>query len=186
MDRDPRGAAPTLDEILPVTLYDRQGRPFRVREMCSRADREVVAGFYDAFEPKRAAQGLPPAGSYRISRWLDAILREGTHLLVEEEDGSVVGHAFLVPTDRPEVAEYAIFLDHGIRGRGVGTQVNRVAARVAHSLGLRRLWLSVEPHNRAAVRSYARAGFRFLPGSIYSAEAEMQLALDEEPSPAPL
>ncbi|MBV9773441.1 MAG: GNAT family N-acetyltransferase [Gemmatimonadetes bacterium] len=169
-----------------MTLQDRQGRPFRVRELCRETDRETVAGFYDAFEPKRAAQGLPPEGAFRISRWLDNILRDGTHLLVEEADGAVVGHAFLVPTDRPEVAEYAIFLDHGIRGRGVGTQVNHVAADVARSIGVRSLWLSVEPHNRAAVRSYEKAGFRFLPGTIYSPEAEMQLALEEEPVPAPL
>ncbi len=166
---------PSGTSILPMTLHDREGLPFRVREMDS-ADREAVAGFYESFEPKRAAQGLPPEGSHRIARWLDVVLRGGTHLLVEGEEG-VVGHAFLVPTDRPQVAEYAIFLDRGIRGRGVGTQVNRAAAEVARTLGMRNLWLSVEPHNRPAVRSYEKAGFRFRPETIYSPEAEMELAL---------
>ena len=174
----PALSAPPLNRILPVTLHDREGQSFLVREM-NPAERETVARFYDGFEPKRAAQGLPPEGSHRIGRWLDNILRGGTHLLVEAE-GEVVGHAFMVPTDKQGVAEYAIFLDHAIRGRGVGTKVNRVAAEVAGALGLRRLWLSVEPHNRAAVRSYEKIGFRFRPETIYSSEAEMELAIPGE------
>ena len=177
----PALAAPPLNHILPVTLHDRQGQSFLVREM-DPAERETVARFYDEFEPKRAAQGLPPEGSFRIGRWLDNILRGGTHLLVEA-DGEVVGHAFMVPTDKQGVAEYAIFLDHGVRGRGVGTQVNRVAAQVAGALGLRRLWLSVEPHNRAAVRSYEKIGFRFRPETIYSSEAEMELEVPDSAPP---
>ncbi|HEX2093119.1 MAG TPA: GNAT family N-acetyltransferase [Longimicrobiaceae bacterium] len=168
-------STPPLNHILPVTLHDREGIPFLVREM-SPADREIVASFYESFEPKRAAQGLPPQGSYRIIRWLDNVLRGGTHLLVESDQG-MVGHAFLAPTARPGVAEYAIFLDQGIRGRGVGTQVNRVAAQVARAQGMRGLWLSVELHNRAAVRSYEKAGFRFRPSTVYGPEAEMELPL---------
>lgn len=171
--------APRL--LLPAALQDSRGEPFRVRGMAP-ADREALARFYEDFEPKRAAQGLPPVGSYRIGRWLDSVLGGGTHLLVESE-GKVVGHAFLVDTARPGVAEYAIFLDHGIRGRGVGTRVNRLAAEVARALGLRRLWLSVEPHNRAAVRSYEKTGFRFRPETVYSPEAEMELEIADAAVP---
>ena len=42
---------------------------------------------------------------------------------------------------------------------------------------MQRLWLSVEPHNRAAIRSYEKVGFRFLPGTIFSPEAEMEMEL---------
>lgn len=163
---------------LPVTFLNRDGNEFQIRELAS-ADRETLERFYAAFEPKRAAQGLPPEGTHRIERWLDTVLSGGTHLAVEA-GGRVVGHAFLVPTERPGVAEYAIFLDEGIRGRGVGTQVNRAAARVARERGLRQLWLSVEPQNRAAVRSYQKAGFKFLPGTIFSLEAEMEMELEGE------
>jgi RimJ/RimL family protein N-acetyltransferase len=164
--------------VLPVSCMDRHSNEFRVRELAP-ADRETLERFYAAFEPKRAAQGLPPEGPHRIGRWLDAILPGGTHLAVEA-GGAVVGHAFLVPTERAGVAEYAIFLDREIRGRGVGTQVNRIAARLARERGLRQLWLSVEPHNRAAVRSYQKAGFRFLPGTMFSPEAEMEMQLEGE------
>lgn len=166
-------AAPSLADVLPVTLHDREGHGFLVRELDS-AERERLARFYEEFEPKRMAQGLPPVGSFRIARWLDGVLRDGTHLVVES-GGELVGHAFMVPTGRTGVAEYAIFLDREIRGRGLGTGVNGVAAEVARALGLRGLWLSVEPHNRAAVRSYERAGFRFRPETVLSSEAEMEL-----------
>lgn len=171
-------AAPPLERLLPAQLQDREGLPFRVRAM-DPADREALVRFYEAFEPKRTAQGLPPIGSFRIGRWLDSVLAGGTHLLVES-DGALVGHAFLFPTDRGGVAEYAIFLDRSIRGRGVGTRVNRLAAEVARAVGMHRLWLSVEPHNRAAVRSYEKTGFRFRPETVYSSEAEMELHLDAE------
>ena len=158
-----------------MTCQDRTGNAFRVREL-SATDRGALERFYEDFEPKRAAQGLPPEGPHRLQRWLNNILRDGIHLAVERE-GELVGHALLVPTERPEVAEYAIFLDRDVRGRGVGTQVNRAAAGVARERGLRQLWLTVEPHNRAAVRSYEKAGFRFLPGTVFAPEAEMEMEL---------
>lgn len=168
-------AAPPRAGLLPVSCLDRQGTPFTVREVAG-ADREELERFYEAFEPKRAAQGLPPQGAHRIARWLDATLPHGIHLAVES-GGELVGHVLLSPTGREEVAEYAIFLDRGIRGRGLGTEVNRIAAEVARERGLRKLWLTVEPHNRAAIRSYEKVGYRFLPGTIYSPEAEMELEL---------
>ena len=46
------------------------------------------------------------------------------------------------------------------------------------ALGLRRLWLSVEPQNRAALRSYLKAGFTFRAATVYTPEVEMELDLD--------
>jgi ribosomal protein S18 acetylase RimI-like enzyme len=59
----------------------------------------------------------------------------------------------------------------------VGTQVNRLSVELARTMDLRGLWLSVEPANRPALRSYEKAGFRFVPGTIYSPEIEMEMAL---------
>ena len=160
---------------LPATLTDREGDVYSVRAYAE-GDRERLDRFYDDFDPKRAAQGLPPEGRARIDRWLDRILAGGTHLLVERE-GRLVGHAMLMPTQREGVSEYAIFLAKEERGQGVGTAVNRLSARVARALGLARLWLSVETHNRPAVRSYEKAGFRFRPGTVNSPEVEMELPL---------
>ena len=167
---------PALFTLLPALLHDKEGREFSVR-ILGRDDRAALDEFYDAFDPKRAAQGLPPAGRERVTRWLNQILASGTHLAVER-DGHLVGHAMLLPTERDGVREYAIFLAREVRGQGVGTQVGRLTVEVARALGLKGIWLSVEPHNRAALRSYEKAGFTFVPATIYSPEVEMELVLD--------
>ena len=167
---------PDRTDPLPTTARDKSGAAFVIRAYAP-ADRAALEAFYDRFEPKRCAQGLPPKGADRVARWLDAVLPQGHHLLVERE-GEIVGHAFLVPAGTEGVAEYAIFLDRDLRGQGVGTETNRVAVEVARAAGLRRLWLSVEPHNRPATRSYQKVGFQFLPGTVYSVEAEMELELE--------
>jgi RimJ/RimL family protein N-acetyltransferase len=168
---------------LPATFTDRTGCAFAARRY-GPADRTRLEAFYEAFEPKRTAQGLPPTDLDRIQRWLDQILPSGLHLLVEESCGvsrPIVGHAFLIDTHRPAEAEYAIFLDRCIRGRGIGTRVNRLAVECARAEGWHRIWLSVEPHNRAAIRSYQKVGFQFVPGSIFVADAEMILPLEPVP-----
>jgi diamine N-acetyltransferase len=168
-------SVPSVFALLPAHLHDKEGRPFTVRAL-EAGDRAALEAFYDAFDPKRAAQGLPPAGQARVARWLNQILAKGTHLAVER-GGHLVGHAMLLAMDRPGVQEYAIFLAREVRGQGVGTQVNRVAVEVARATGVERLWLSVEPHNRAALRSYEKAGFTFVAATVYSPEVEMELVL---------
>jgi len=138
--------------------------------------RESLQSFYEQFEPKRAAQGLPPNGADRIERWLDIVLGQGHHLLACR-DGELIGHALLMPTKTAGAAEYAVFLRLDMRGRGVGTQLNRAALDAAREKGLNRIWLSVAPHNRAAIRSYEKVGFSFVPNTIYSPEAEMEIEL---------
>lgn len=154
---------------------DKDGRPFDVRFLAG-GDRAALLRFYEDFEPKRGAQGLPPRGTERLKRWLDAVLAHGIHLLALR-DGELIGHALLIPTHAEGVSEYAIFLREDERGHGVGTELTRACIEAAREAGLRRLWLSVELQNRAAVRSYEKAGFHFLPGTIYSPEAEMELML---------
>lgn len=175
MTHPPTPADDPLARILPSIVFDKENRVSAVRPYRS-GDRESLEGFYSAFTPKREAQGLPPEGPARIARWLDSILRNGTHLLVEHE-GRLVGHAMLIPTDRPGVSEYAIFLEEGARGQGLGTEVNILSAQVARTLRIDRLWLSVEPRNRPAVRSYEKAGFRFRPETVFTPELEMELVL---------
>ena len=175
-------AVPVRGLAFPLTLRDREGGMFTVRPYRP-DDRPALDDFYDTFEPKRAAQGLPPEGPARVARWLEGVLAGGDHLVVEV-DGRLVGHAMLMPTGKPGMREYAIFLDQSVRGRGMGTQVNRVSVELARTLELDRLWLSVEPHNRAAVRSYQKAGYRFRPSTLYSPEFEMELDLDPGASEA--
>lgn len=157
-----------------TTLHDKEGAPFVVRRLHD-ADRRELERFYAGFEPKRGAQGLPPATPERIRSWLDSVLSAGTHLVAVR--GALIGHAFVVPTRRDGVGEYAVFLHQDYRGRGVGTELNRAVVQAAKAAGVKRLWLTVEPRNRAAVRSYEKAGFRFVPETVYSIEPEMELGL---------
>ena len=174
----PPAPPPAPDGIAPTHHADKEGRVFTVRAYHD-ADRAPLEAFYADFEPKRAAQGLPPEGAHRVRRWLDAVLPTDNHLVVEME-GRLVGHAMLMPTSRDAVREYAIFLHQDVRGRGMGTEVNRRTVEIARVLRLDRLWLSVEPHNRPAVRSYEKAGFHFRPGTVFSSELEMEMEIPRE------
>lgn len=159
-----------------LSRRDKQGEAFSVRRYLQ-TDFSGLVDFYQGFDPQRGAQGLPPIGRARIVRWLVGVLPRGIHLIAQRGD-QLIGHALVVPMERG-VAEYAVFLHQTQRGRGVGTELNRIAVQQARESGFRGLWLSVEPHNRAAIRSYEKAGFRFKPTTIYSPETEMLLDLDE-------
>lgn len=167
---------PPLSDASPeFVLQDKQNRPFMVREYRD-SDRNELQRFYEAFEPKRTAQGLPPVGSRRIGNWLSSILTRGVHLIACV-DGELIGHALVVPSERPGIGEYAIFLREDMRDRGIGTAMNRTMLDMARREGIGGLWLTVEPHNRAAIRSYEKVGFRFIPETVFSTEPEMELAL---------
>lgn len=166
---------PGDDVVLPFDGIDRNGGAYRVRRYVAE-DRPGLAAMYADFEPKRAAQGLPPAYADGIARWLDRVLADGEHLVVEV-GGIVRGHAMLLRID-PERAELANFLHQSIRFRGIGTRLNRIVLALARAGGFRRVWLCVEPGNRPAIRSYERAGFRMRPGQIWAPEVEMEAELE--------
>ncbi len=155
--------------------HDKNGMPFLVRPFRP-TDREALERFYEEFEPKQHAQGLPPAHPARRRCWLESILADGQHFLATH-GGELIGHAFIVPTAEAGIGEYAVFLREEARGRGIGTAVNRIAAEAARRSGWGGLWLTVEPRNRRAVGSYENAGFRFIPTTVFSLEAEMRLDL---------
>src|SRR5207237_10542060 len=125
------------------------------------------------FQPERAAQGLPPAQESRLRAWLDRTLVMGHHLVVFVQN-QLVGHIMLIPMKQPGSVELANFLHQSVRNRGIGTALNHVAVELAHDLGYTRVWLSVEPSNRAAVKSYKKAGFRLLERSLNAQEMEME------------
>jgi RimJ/RimL family protein N-acetyltransferase len=134
----------------PGLLTDKLGEPFLVRPYRP-DDRAALEEMYRDFEPS------------------------GEHLLVEVE-GRLSGHLMLVPIGG-ETVELANFLHQSIRNRGIGTAINRLGVERAREAGYRRVWLSVEPSNRPALRSYEKAGFRRLPGSLWAPEIEMAVQL---------
>jgi L-amino acid N-acyltransferase YncA len=147
------------------------GQPFLIRPF-EAADRPALEAMYDGFQPLRVAQGLPPGDSEGRRRWLDTILAEGIHVVVLVED-RLLGHGMLLPYNG--TVELANFLHQSIRNRGIGTRLNSVLVDQAARAGYDRVWLSVEPSNRAAIRSYEKAGFQRLPGTLWGPEIEMEV-----------
>ena len=159
---------------LPVQLADKLGNPFSVRMFDAASDGARLERMYAAFLPKRAAQGLPPETGYALRHWLDHVLKGGMHLLVEVNN-SVCGHLMLMPMDGGDAVELANFLHQSIRGRGIGTAMNRLAVALARDAGYKRVWLSVEPSNIPAIRSYQKAGFLTIRHSMWAPEIEMEV-----------
>lgn len=154
---------------------DKHGQPFVIREI-EPEDRRGLERMYEGFEPKRVAQGLPPGTPEQQRRWLDDVLPRGHHLVVEIE-GDLIGHGMLLPFDG-DAAELANFLHQSIRDRGIGTALNQALLDLGRAHGMSRIWLSVEPSNRRAVRSYEKVGFRRLPMPVFAPELEMEARLE--------
>ena len=165
----------TTTTQLPLLLFDKHGEPFLVRQM-DPGDRAALHAMYLDFKPKRVAQGLPPETEYAQKRWLDHVLKGGEHLLVEVSD-EVRGHLMLIPMDDANTIELAIYLHQSIRGRGIGTAMNKVAVNLARIAGYRKIWLSVEVTNVAAIRSYQKAGFSRTAATLWAHEIEMEVLL---------
>lgn len=81
------------------------------------------------------------------------------------------------PGDGAGTSEFANFVHQAVRNRGIGTMLGRAALEASREAGAHSIWLSVEPSNRAAVRSYMRLGFHAVPGAIAPSEMEMMLEL---------
>lgn len=159
-----------------VTYIDKLGESFVLRPY-RESDRQRLEAMYDAFEPKRVAQGLPPSDRHLRARWLASILSGGHHLVAEIGD-RITGHGMLLPFREGE-AELANFLHQSARDRGIGTIMNGALLDLGRELGMRRVWLSVEPFNRRAIRSYEKAGFRRRGLSPWTPEIEMEVVFSD-------
>ena len=156
------------------TFESRVGLVIEVVEFCDNRFDELVE-MYNNFEPKRAAQGLPPVGRERIVEWLRHLQKSG-HNLVALWNGNVIGHSMLCPMERQR-AEFAIFLHQDFRNQGIGTGLTQVTLNYARLKGLRNVWLSVEVNNHCAIRVYKKKGFQV--SEIFGPELEMALDLEE-------
>jgi RimJ/RimL family protein N-acetyltransferase len=156
------------------TFESRAGLAIEVVELCDNRFDELVE-MYNDFEPKRAAQGLPPVGRDRIVAWLQHLQKSG-HNLLALWNGEVIGHSMLCPMERQR-AEFAIFLHQDFRNQEIGTGLTKVTLRYARLKGLRSVWLSVEVNNRCAIRVYKKHGFHV--SAMFGPEQEMTLDLDQ-------
>jgi len=133
--------------------------------------RPVTADDWDAWRPVRLAalRDAPAAFGSTLADWVDApehrwrtrLSIPGALDLVAHEGPSAVGMASGVPdVDDPARAELiSMWVDPGVRNRGVATALIRAVAAWAADAGAHTLELSVVPDNTVARRVYERNGF---------------------------
>jgi len=149
-----RGPGSDLPD-LPFERQDPLGRRIEFRA-CGPADRGSVEAFYASFDPADRAQGIPPARPEALGPWLDVVL-EGAGVVAVHGD-RVVGHAALV-RDGSGGHELVVFVLQGYRGTGTGTALVRALLGLALSLGVGRIWLTVQRWNHPAIAVYRKTGF---------------------------
>jgi RimJ/RimL family protein N-acetyltransferase len=157
------------------SFCSKQGLEIKVVEL-SKSNFEQLVEMYEHFEPKRAAQGLPPAGRDRILSWLGHLQKSGENLVALYQD-RVIGHTILCPVS-PTRAEFAIFIDQEYRNQGIGTKFTEVTLEFAREKGYHRVWLSVEVNNLCAIRVYKKRGFRMR--DLFGPEQEMEICFDKQ------
>lgn len=111
-----------------------------------------------------ALWGPRPAGPYTLDQ-------AGTALAAWSPDRGRVSHGMLregrllgalaVMRDGPGTAELAYWIRPEQRGQGLASRGLRLVTGWAHRAGLVRLWLEIDPVNRASLRVADRGGYRF-------------------------
>jgi L-amino acid N-acyltransferase YncA len=91
--------------------------------------------------------------------------QRGGQLLVAELEGDVVGWAGWTGYDDPAehytgVAECAVYVDRGSRGRGVGVALLEAVAEEASKVSVHKLIAKIFTTNEASIELFRRAGFR--------------------------
>jgi ribosomal protein S18 acetylase RimI-like enzyme len=94
------------------------------------------------------------------SRQIDAYIDRG-RVLAALVDGTVIGHALLLPGDQPDVVELkSIAVLDDLQGRGVGRALVRHAAAACRRDGARALTVTTATADVGNIRFYQRCGFR--------------------------
>jgi ribosomal protein S18 acetylase RimI-like enzyme len=160
----------------PATFEDREGRTITVHRYDPDRDHESLVAMYVAFDSADRAQGIPPTSEDRIVEWLDSITGETTVNVVATHDGDVVGHATLVPDDRPGSAELAIFVLQAYQGAGIGTRLLESLLGAGAEAGFDQVWLTVERWNDPAIGLYENVGFRAVDTESFEHRMSLRLA----------
>lgn len=88
------------------------------------------------------------------------LARSSALVLIAERGQTPVGYALVLFSRRTRIARlYSIAVSQANRGSGVGAALLKRAASEARMRGKRVLRLEVRASNKAALRSYERAGF---------------------------
>ncbi|MEJ5375537.1 MAG: GNAT family N-acetyltransferase [bacterium] len=169
---EPASEIPAEVEEGVAGIRDQDGRFIQVVLAGERTLTRLLS-FYDAFQPKGAFEGLPPAAKRERRKWVIGLMGGWRNFLLLDGD-QVVGHVG-VTLGESDLEEVIIFLRHEYRGKGIGSRALRHVGSLLAREGCRRLWLTVESTNTVAIRCFQKAGFRFTSRAI---EPEMEMVMD--------
>jgi L-amino acid N-acyltransferase YncA len=142
------------------------------------ADKDIPAilHMYHLYTPKMSILGLPPADPDSLEVWVKRFFTGGIkNIVVMDPDGSVIGHAAVIPTDA-ESCEYFMALLPTEQHAGVGRLLMEAVIETVRYLGRHRLWIVVDRRNIPAVRLHRKRGFT-ARGGVLSGDVEMELEL---------
>ena len=154
---------------------DRKSCSFGVRKYQS-DEYALLVEMYDNFIPKAMFQGMPPLEKEACRKWIHMLIDAGENFLAWH-GFEVVGHVVVLPDLSIGDGEILIFVTQPYRGRGVGSELARMAIERGKGLGLKTIWLTVEAYNFRATRLYTKFGFKFSEADSGESERMMVLRL---------
>lgn len=157
---------------------DRLGRVVLIRN-AGMAGFSSLLRFYEEFQPKGIAMGLPPSWTDRRERWVRHLLTQGDNLTATV-DLRLAGHLAMLSLGDGG-AELAIFVHRDFQGQGIGTLLLGAAPEWARrEEGWSHLTGWVQADNVPVLRLLRRAGFVFCPSIEPIREARLSLLLTGE------
>lgn len=136
--------------------------------ICETIDQSIVSAFAQLI-PQLSSSNPAPDGA-ALQRIVD---HDATTLFLAHLDGRIVGSltlaVFPIPTGVRAWIEDVV-VDEGVRGHGVGEELNRAALERARSLGAITVDLTSRPSREAANRLYKRLGFVERETNVYRFE----------------
>lgn len=95
-------------------------------------------------------------------------------VLVFEEEGEILGYAYLAPAFERRAfswdCDLSVYVRRDARGVGIGTKLEGACARIAKELGYRRIYSLVTGENAASLAFHERAGYHIaarLPEALF-------------------
>jgi L-amino acid N-acyltransferase YncA len=161
---------------IPVEYFFDSRRHEHVCRFAADKDIPAILRMYRAYTPKMGILGLPPADPDLLTRWVKRFFSgETKNIVVMDPDGSVIGHAAVIPEDS-ESCEYFMALLPTEQHAGVGRLLMEAVIETVRYMGRRRLWIVVDRRNIPAVRMHKKRGF--VPqGEVTGGDVEMEFIL---------
>lgn len=135
-------------------------------------DLEEIVRIYNSTIPSRLVTAdLRPVSVESRKEWFYGHSTEKHPLWVVEEQGRVIGWLGFQPFHSrcayDATAEISLYLDEGVRGRGLGRKILDFASEAASGLGIETIIGLIFEHNTPSIRLFEKAGYHewgFLPG----------------------